>query len=214
MGHNNRIKLLTALDNKLASTPFVNVSLAISTGEPSIDNEWLNGCNALSSGRYQDSDWHIVLQDDAVISDSFYENALKALRTTPERSLVSFYLGTSVPKKQAVERSLKRAENAKASWLTYDTLLWGVCIAVPSGIIGEMIDDIEADPKTYNQPYDFRIGNWCKRHNVPVYYSVPSIVDHLDEASLLPGKENKPPRKAHRYEPNKTDFNNKVIIMR
>lgn len=165
------------------------------------NNEWDTGSRALAAGIGSGSDYHVVLQDDAILCPNFYDNVVAALAALPQRSLVSFYTGTGRPLPDRVTNAVKRAPNG--SWLQFQTLLWGVGIAVPTAHIADLLEFV-ADR---TEVYDTRIGYAYSRQALPVYYTNPSLVDHdddigslLKQSALVPASEyEKTPRRAHNF---------------
>lgn len=102
-----------------------------------INYEWDTGKRSLLAHRQ--SDWHIILQDDAIIGDNFFHNAVRAINTHKDAKLISFYTGTSRPLKSQVQRAVDKAREQKASWLTFGTLNWGVGFAIKTDCIEPML---------------------------------------------------------------------------
>src|SRR5690606_29262816 len=97
VGHRSRRKAA----EKLAAS--VGGSLSLDLGE--------TGSNAnhdLAWGMFSESaDWHVVLEDDAVIPEGFLEAVPRALSQTPSEGAVSFYTGTGRPRPTAALRDRK-----------------------------------------------------------------------------------------------------------
>jgi hypothetical protein len=67
------------------------------------------------------------------------------------------------------------------------TLNWGPLIVVPTSSIEEMIR--YCDPLTQIANYDRRLSRyWEIGRHLPVWYTWPSLVDHRDGPSLIPGR--------------------------
>lgn len=155
--------------------------------------EWDTGKRALLSYD-DDADYHIVLQDDAIIGDNFVANAIRAIQEVPVRTLISFYVGTQRPYKISVKEAADKARQRGGSWLTFNTLLWGVGIAVPT----EDIPSI-AYANSSIFAYDRRVGQFYKAIGRSVYYTFPSIVDHDDEVPSALDHTTNGRRVAHRF---------------
>lgn len=164
-------------------------------------DEWTTGKCALLS--YDDqTDYLIILQDDAIIADNFIKNALQAIADVPRRTLISFYVGTTRPYKISVLEAVEQAETRQGSWLTFNTLLWGVGIAIPT-------EDIPSIAYA-NSPifaYDRRVGQYYKSIGRPVYYTYPSIVDHDDTIPTALDHETVGKRVAHKFSSKDETFN-------
>lgn len=192
MAHPSRAAKAKVLYDKVTRMPFHSVSLVYDE----MDNEWSNGKASLVS--HTDSDWHVVIQDDAIISLNFYDNVKAAIENVPQQTLISFYTGRVRPKSMEVTRAVSAAESKDYSWLWAYTLMWGVGIAIPTNLIRDVIKDAE----TKDFVYDRRIGWYFNKRRLPVYYTYPSIVDHdYKMGSLLNNDYAELPRVAHVYEP-------------
>jgi len=192
MSHPDRSKEAESLYNRLSHMQFSSIDLVFD----SENNEWKNGETCLRKGN--DSDWHIIIQDDAIISDNFYENVKNAILNVPDKSLISFYTGTVRPMPHRVKRAVESAATHAANWLYSDNLFWGVCIALPR----EYIEKLLAFTQNRKEVYDRRIGTYFYINHLPIYYTNPSLVDHDYTLKSLTGHDyNTEPRKAHQYEP-------------
>lgn len=194
MAHPKRKDAAEALAKQLKKYPFVDVSLSYDTPDAgSHQSEWDNGSRALMAGVGR-GDWHIVIQDDAILSPFFYENLIGAINNVPTKSLISLYTGKARPFGKRVQLAVNKVKDE--TWLSYWLLLWGVGIAIPSEHIKPMLDFVS----DRDEPYDTRIGVFYNRNRLPVYYTMPSLVDHDDDTpSLIPGHGTKPgARVAHR----------------
>jgi len=65
----------------------------------------------------------------------------------------------------------------------------------------------------YTEPYDTRIGMFYQRNMLPVYYTMPCLVDHDDElGTAIPGHGTEPgARVAHKLATGVIQWNNQVI---
>lgn len=191
MAHPSRTKQVEALFAQLRGYPFVSWHIVYDT-----DNvEWHTGKMALEAGIGQ-GDWHVVIQDDAILTPNFYTNIENAIIALNQKALISLYTGTARPMGKRVKDAVERA--ADGEWLVFKQLLWGVGIVIPTSHIQPMLEFVES----IELQYDNRIGEFYCQNNLPVYYCIPSLVDHNDElGSLLAGHGkavNDDPRVAHR----------------
>ena len=128
----------------------------------------------------RDADFHVVLQDDALPIPGFAVHAAAALAARPA-SLVSFYVGTGRPRQHRVSTAIARATVDGCAWLSAETLLWGVAVAMPTEHIAPFLD-WAADSRL---PYDRRLGAYANHAGLPIHYTHPSLVDHADGPTLL-----------------------------
>jgi hypothetical protein len=161
------------------------------------------GCGDRAWGQYHvDSDWHVVLQDDAIPCDNFtthVESALGFLSDAGwDKSVVSFYTGTLRPQRERVASSVATADAVGATWLKSRSLMWGVGVAMPTFKIRQFLS---WGKRHSGLPYDVRIGTFARRNEMPVLYTVPSLVDHADGPSLVKHSYGPPtgPRRAHNF---------------
>lgn len=126
---------------------------------------------------------HLVLQDDAVIPRDLAAGLEAALGHAPQDVPVCLYVGKVRPYREMVAEYVGRAQDA--SWLVMDRLNWGVAVVLPTSIIDELV----AYCDTLTIPnYDSRMSKWFEAKGVPVWYPWPSLVDHRESPSLVPGR--------------------------
>lgn len=132
-----------------------------------------------------DVDWHVLLQDDAVPCADLLAGLERALAYVPPDAVVSCYLGTGRNVPIRWEAMAGAAERAGATWVKSQKLMWGVCIALPVKLIPEMI--AHADRRS-GVPDDMRVAGWAEKYGHEVWYTWPSLVDHLPVPSLTKHK--------------------------
>lgn len=204
MAHPKRAQQAKVLANQLKLYPFIDVSITWDQ----VNVEWHTGERALRRGIGR-GDWHVVLQDDAVLTPDFYNNLIGIIEAVPTKTIVSLYTGTVRPFADRVTEAVNKAPDG--SWLTHFMLLWGVGIMMPSEHIERVLDFLD-DPRYDDTPYDTRIGIAFQRNRLPIYYTMPSLVDHDDDmGSLLDHGGTNSPRVAHRLADGLVDWNQQVI---
>lgn len=144
------------------------------------DRVWRNARAAWQMAE-PDSDWHVLLQDDAVLCPDFAAGFSEALRHVPGPAVVSPYLGKGrlVPGRWA--GLAEKADERGATWIRTQKLMWGVCIAIPTLLIPDMIR--HADTRA-NVPDDMRVAGWAEKSGTDVWYTWPSLIDHAQVPSL------------------------------
>jgi hypothetical protein len=156
------------------------------------NSRWGTGRRALLA--YDpDATHHLVLQDDAVIPRDLVAGLEAALQHAPQDVPVCLYVGKVRPYKEMVTEYVKRARDA--SWLVMDRINWGVAIAFPTILIDELV--AYCDTQTIPN-YDSRMSKWFEAKRIPVWYPFPSLVDHRESPSLVPGRGHAG-RVAHRF---------------
>ena len=205
MAHPKRKHAAEALYKKLIQYPFSGVFIIWDE----INNEWHTGRRALHGGEVLDSDWHMVLQDDALLTPDFYDNIVGAIEHLPTKGLFSLYVGRVKPISRRVVEAVEKATHA--TWLSHYMLLWGVGIVLPSDHVAPMLDFLD-DPKYRDTPYDTRVGMFYLANRLPIYYTMPSLVDHDDSIdSLLADHQTLEPRIAHRLANGPVRWNSEII---
>jgi hypothetical protein len=191
MAHPKRMVEAASLMTELLEYPFCDYRLITDAD----NSEWKTGKRALQVG-IGVGEWHVVIQDDAILTPNFYENIERAITALDQKTLISLYTGTSRPIPGRVSAAVKAMPDG--SFLRFMQLMWGVGLVIPSDHIAPMLEFVE----DIDLQYDNKIGEFYCRQGLPVYYTVPSLVDHNDDIdSLLPGHGraiNHEARKAHR----------------
>lgn len=189
MAHPKRKVQAEKLYRTLKKYPFVNVSITYDE----INDEWHTGERALLDGVGK-ADWHVIVQDDAILADKFYEHIVNAITYVPERTLISLYTGTLRPYGERVKAAVEKA--TYCAWLRSHLLYWGVGIVVPTWHIEHIVEMC----KGREEQYDVRIGTFYQTNMLPVWYTNPSLVDHDDDLGSLLGHGQAPGRReAHRF---------------
>lgn len=145
---------------------------------------------------------HLVLQDDAIVSVGLVPAIIRTLDQVGPQSPLSLYVGRLRPYREKLERSIRHINTPKL--LVISQLLWGVGVVYPT----EQLDDVVAyGASVKDLNYDLKMSRWYELHDVPVYYTYPSLVDHRQEPenpSLIPRRHGN--RYAHWFEPDATDI--------
>lgn len=192
----------------LSYMPFSDVSVVYDEAyKGNHDSEWQNGKNSLLAGLGK-GDYHVVIQDDALLTPHFYENIEGAIANCPGgKALISLYTGKARPFPKRITAAVEKAYHA--TWLRHYMLIWGVGIIIPTDHIEPMLEFVE----DYTEPYDTRIGMFYQRNMLPVYYTMPCLVDHDDElGTAIPGHGTEPgARVAHKLATGVIQWNDQVI---
>lgn len=206
MAHPSRSKEATSLALQLGEYPFSDCKIIWDTQ----NEEWHTGERAMRWGAGR-GDWHLVLQDDAVLTPDFYENIVNAIIAVPTKCIISLYTGKTRPLPERVTLAVKKAPDG--SFLTHYMLMWGVALLIPSDHIEPMLE-FAADPMFRDDKYDIRIGRFYYGNHLPIYYSMPSLVDHNDNIGSLIGNDyQKAPRVAHRLATGRISWTDTVIVL-
>ncbi len=143
------------------------------------NNRWDTGRRSLLA--YDpEATHHLVLQDDALICGSLVAGLAEGADQIPETSPMCLYIG------RMLRRPVYRAVKPGVSWLKMSHVHWGVGILIPTVHIKEVVKF--GDSLNHVGNYDIRIGRWMAKHNIPVFYPWPSLVEHKGVPSLVPGR--------------------------
>lgn len=169
-------------------------SLAAETGAriawDTNNDEWTTGARAWSL-RDPSADWHLVVQDDAVLARDALTQMASELSTRDHCGPVSLYVGTARPRAEKVRRYVAQA----SGWFTMPWLNWGVAVALPTTDVDRMLSDVD-DQKW---AYDVRISKWYEAQGIPTLYAWPCLADHRDAGSLLGHDVGRLPRRARSF---------------
>jgi len=147
-----------------------------------------------------DADWHLVVQDDAILCSTFLPGVEAALAGVPLEHPVSFYTGKTRPYGSFMKKTVASARHHRRAWVKMRGPLWGVAIAQPVAMIERMVEG--ADELDNIPNYDMRIAEWYHWQGIECFYSVPSLVDHRtgpSNPSLVPGRGHSPARTAFEF---------------
>lgn len=137
---------------------------------------------------------HLVIQDDAIACRDLVAGVEKALVYVPHESPVGLYVGRVQPWRARIQKLVDEAEE-NTSWLTMARLLWGVGVVVPTDQIPDMV--AFCDRRRHEANYDLRMAKWFMHRGIRVWCTWPSLVEHRDSPSLVPGRT--ATRHAHRF---------------
>lgn len=142
---------------------------------------WWNLRNILQNTK-KDATHHLVLQDDAVVSDNFKLNILNLIQNHPN-NLITLY---------ANRREIKDAYDKGLSIINLKNSLSGLANIWPVSIIEDFI--IYTENKTWTEKQigknfwkhdDCRIQEYVKEKNLIMLATVPCLVEHADGNSIV-----------------------------
>ncbi|QBI53407.1 hypothetical protein [Streptomonospora litoralis] len=162
------------------------------------DDRWDTGRRAMLAYD-REATHHLVLQDDAVLPRDLVAGVERALDHVPAPAgtptPLCLYAGRIRPFRTYVERLVDQARQT-TSWLSMAQLHWGVGIVLPTEVIEDCI--AWGDRREDIANYDKRISRYLDTQRITVWYPWPSLVDHRDSPSLVPGRTSRG-RYAHRF---------------
>jgi len=151
------------------------------------ENRWDTGRRSLLAFN-ADADWHVVVQDDALVPSGFVDIVEAAIQNVPGPGPIGLYFGRSRPRKFETAFLFSQAKKHGASWIRYPGPYWGVGIAVPTADIPAIV--AYGDKRTDVLNYDLKIARYYQSQGKMCHYTLPSLVDHRTEGnpSLVPGR--------------------------
>lgn len=129
-----------------------------------------------------ESDFHILLQDDAIPCLDFLAGMAQALEHVPDYACVCPYLGKGRNVPSRWRTMADSADEKQASWVRSYVLMWGVSIVAPTRFIPDMIKWCN---RKSGMPDDMRVGRWFQRQKIDTWYTWPSLIDHSAQGESL-----------------------------
>lgn len=119
----------------------------------------------------KDSDYTIVIQDDALLCHNFQEKAEQFIEQH-KGHVISFYYGDNPQAHKEIKPDY------------FDTMLnHAVCLAIPTAEIEDMIQYCDFQPECTGD--DMKIRRWLITNGRTCRYSNPSLVQHRDIPSIV-----------------------------
>jgi hypothetical protein len=143
------------------------------------DNTVWNTCKGAWGLHDSQAEYHVVLQDDAVLTDNFLDQLeyhLKNGRAEGAKAF-QFYLND----KDKIVRAITK-EHEHKGFMVYEKLMGGVAIGLKTSLIPDMLYRCD---KMSVPADDQRIHDYLQRKGLPVYYPIPALVKHRGIKSLI-----------------------------
>lgn len=175
MAHPSRSHYFDRLKEKLGDVPF------------SIDqnNNLIENCKAAWRSHDPSADFHVVIQDDAIVCNNFKERAEKFITDMESErvannwpiNLYNFFF------KQDCSSTIMY-EYEKKGYMFEARNRGGVAICLPVNQIENMIKHYDTLTDRHD---DERINDWLVSNKYKACFSVPSLIDHDDHTPSLAG---------------------------
>lgn len=168
MAHPSREKYFQYLKDNLGDVPF------------SIDGGWGVWENCKRAWRMHDpkADYHVVIQDDAIICKDFKARAERLVGHQRKQYAYNFYFGNRQAFRELAKQGMKKG------YIITRWTNWGVAICLPVWLIEEMIQFCD---KLKSRHDDTRIGTFLKHKGIELFFPMPSLVNHRTHESSLVG---------------------------
>ncbi len=124
-------------------------------------------------------EYGITIQDDAILADNFKKKAEDFINSIGEEAVYNFYYKKGQPE-QPVTEAVRSGKN-----YIKERRLWNeIGFAMPVKLMQEMIDYLTPILKRGSKK-DWQIQYFLTKKKIPVYFSLPSLVDHRIIPSIL-----------------------------
>lgn len=124
------------------------------------------------------ADFHLVVQDDALVCQDFTARAITALEAMRTGHACSFYFGRRAAYDQLAPDALRLGA------IVLPQLHWGLAVCLPRDLVEPMLAFGDAYDAAAHLD-DTRIKAFLCSRGVPVWHPVPSLVDHRAELPSL-----------------------------
>lgn len=138
-----------------------------------------------------DTEWSVVLEDDAVPVGDFRTQVMRALVHAPA-PLIGLYMGTGNPSGQVqrqMSAALMVAERRKLGWISADCLIGSVGYVIRTSLIDQMLPELDvtntaAEARYARVEFPLGLSRWAQNWGMPIAYTMPSLVDHADDTPI------------------------------
>lgn len=129
----------------------------------------------------------LVIQDDAVPCERFREQVENAIAERPDSLVALFLAGAPHRSAQAARRAHRKGER----WIEMHERDWTPTVALvwPRELVARFLTFVEANPSLVRVGDDNVVGAWTTAERVPVWATVPSLVEHPDVEPSLIGRK-------------------------
>lgn len=132
------------------------------------------------------SDFHVVLQDDAILAKDFDSNLRNVLAQCPPRSAVSLYTEWS-----SLTGAVGRVAALQGSRLipVSDWYLPTLALGMPASACTPLADFLDRQP--IHIPDDVAVHQFCQFHGLQMFVTVPTLVQHDSGLASVVGNAGK-----------------------
>ena len=131
----------------------------------------------------------LVVQDDVIVREGFPELARAAIVERPDE-LVAFFVPGRTLLRRPMQAAYERGERwwqlpQSLNWTPLVALSWPAHLAAEFVPFGEQVIDTRADRGLSTHADDPYVGAWRKKRKLPVWATVPCLVQHPDVVQSL-----------------------------
>ena len=143
------------------------------------------------------ADYHLVIQDDAIVPAGFLAALEHVLRFVPAGTPLGLYLGRCRPEARLYTNAVRLARHLGLAWLEeFGGPRWGVALAFPVADLDRLVE--WGDEHGRRRVYDARVHRFYRLADRHARYPLPSLVDHDPELPSVLGSS-RGNRRAHLY---------------
>lgn len=128
---------------------------------------------------------HLVIQDDAIVPLDLVAGVEEACNHIPADAAMCLYIGRTRKFWRKVMMTGVKVPRSPA-WIIMNQIHWGQGVVFPTHLIDEMLE--WCDTQCHIENYDRRMSRWCELQRLQVWYPWPSLVNHRESPSLVPGR--------------------------
>jgi len=143
--------------------------------DESRDGVWPTARRAWIDGLRHNATHHLVIQDDIAVCRDFLASVNKTLELHPTSPISYFDLS----------RTITDALDKGSHWATRRSLSMAQAVVLPTDMIMPALTWIGEFVKPTAEGDDERFSAYFLSHNVEVWYTAPSLVDHVDNGHSL-----------------------------
>lgn len=151
------------------------------------NNRWNTGYRSMKAYDPECSH-HLVVQDDSIVPLNLIAGVEEACNHIPTDAVMCLYIGRTRKFWRKVMMTGIKVPRTPA-WIIMGQIHWGPGVVFPTHMIEEMLD--WCDTKCHIENYDKRMSRWCEVKGAEVWYPWPSMLDHKESPSLVPGRGHK-----------------------
>jgi hypothetical protein len=144
-----------------------------------ISNRWDTGRRAWQL-HDPEASHHLVLQDDVILSRDLPRALPKVIAGVQDQP-ISLFARNKKHWNPLIQQCLMNRRRVR--WMILQRLNWGPAVLLPVADIAPMLAWV--DEHCHMPNYDVRIGYWYLTQGRPVWYTMPSLVDHRIEGDSL-----------------------------
>lgn len=172
-------------------------------------NNLIENCKAAWRLHDPESDFHVVIQDDAIVCNNFKERAIKFITERESERIAynnpvqgyNFFIRQEYPNE-------KMREFERQGYYFEGRNRGGVAICLPVNQIENMLEFFDTIDNRHD---DERISQWVVKNKFRMCFPIPSLIDHNDHNPSIAGNRPNVIRQAYKFIDNEKKVIPKII---